>query len=421
MTGKKDFPTLSLAERDRRWQVARNLMDEQGVDALLVFGDRDGAGSALWATDHWLTNDRVGANVLYPRDGLPIAHVWSTNSMVDHMESSGRGEEVWLAPDQFRLGRMAGSLLKTIGELGLEEATFGVVGIDMMMPFFPDGIVPYGTYNGVLEGLPKATFKTVGAAYGAAATLRRSEEEMRMLRRCAQVGEVMSEAAIDATRVGATDADVLAALTAACIREGCWAHWTILADGDENVSWGAPSWIYRGGPPREIKNGDILLFELMPFYGIYETQQQLAIAVGDVHPDMERAAEICEESYNAAVQALRDGAKVFGDVDQAMRKPITEAGSWSLTPNIHSLPHFGLGAFGPPEALPEMEPYPGLGAGAHPGAGADLELHPGIVLAIQPNCVFGRRRMNIGGTVVTTDSGVEELNDIPNRLVRVGK
>jgi len=416
-----DFPQLSTNERDRRWEVARQLIEDEDIDALLVFGDRDGAGSALWATDHWMTNDRVGANVLFPRGGKPIAHVWSTNSMTDHMESSGRGEEVWLAPEQFRLGRMAASLLKTIEAEGLESARFGVVGIDPMMPFFPDGIVPYGTYHGVVEGLPNATFKSVGAAYGAVSTLRRSEEELEMLRKCAQTAESMCEAAIDVARVGATDADLLAAITAAGVRGGCWAHWTILADGDENLSWGAPSWIYRGGAPREIKSGDILLFEVMPFYGIYETQQQLSIAFGEIHPDMERAATVCRESYDVAVKTLRDGASVFGEVDQAMGAVIKDAGGWNLTPNIHSLPHFGLGSFGPPDEQPEMKPYPGLGAGAHPGAGADLELHPGIVFAVQPNCVFGRRRMNLGGTVVTTEDGVEELNEIPNDLVRVDK
>lgn len=33
-------PTLSLAERDRRWQRVRNLMREQNVDGLLVGGFR---------------------------------------------------------------------------------------------------------------------------------------------------------------------------------------------------------------------------------------------------------------------------------------------------------------------------------------------------------------------------------------------
>ena len=54
MTATTDtFPVLSLAERDRRWDAARQLMDEHDVDALVVYSDRDGAGSALWGTDHW--------------------------------------------------------------------------------------------------------------------------------------------------------------------------------------------------------------------------------------------------------------------------------------------------------------------------------------------------------------------------------
>lgn len=412
------FPVLSLAERDRRWQAACELMDEQGVDALLVFGDRDGSGSPLWATDHWLTNDRIGAYVLYPRNGVPIAHVWATNSMVDHMESVGRGETVWLAADQFRLGRTGEAILRSVADLGLAKASFGVVGIHRMAPFFVDGIVPYGTYAALLDGLPGATFKDVGDEYAKLVNVR-SPEVWEMLRKSAASGELMCEAAIEATRVGATDADVLAAIAAAGIRDGSWPWYTILADGDENLSWGAPSWVYRGGGPRPIKNGDLLLFEIMPFYGIYETQQQLAIAVGEIDADAERAAIVTREAYDAGIQALAGGARTFGDVDDAMTSLIRAAGGWNLTPNIHTIPHAAVGGLGPEVMRPEMQPYPDMGRSRNPAGGANLELVPGMVYAIQPNTVFGRRRVNIGGTVIVNDDGIEELNVIPNDLVRI--
>ena len=83
-TSNDDFPVLSIDERDRRWNAARALMEEQEVDALLVFSDRDGAGSPLWAVDHWLTNDQVGTYVVFPRTGVPIVHTWSPNPMLRH-------------------------------------------------------------------------------------------------------------------------------------------------------------------------------------------------------------------------------------------------------------------------------------------------------------------------------------------------
>ncbi|MTD58942.1 M24 family metallopeptidase [Amycolatopsis pithecellobii] len=416
-----DFPFLSLDERDRRWEVARTIMDQHEVDALLVFGDRDGAGSALWGTDHWLTNHEVGSYVVFPRDGVPIAHVWSINPLVDHMESVERGELSWLSADQFRLGRTAEGMLRTIDELKLTQARFGVVGIERMAPFFPDGIAPWRTYQGILDALPRASFSSVGEAYGKA-RLSRSAEELEMLRKSAATGEKMCEAAIEAAQVGATDADVLAALTSAAIRDGSWAHWTILSAGDEDISWGAPMWVHRGGGPRKILNGWVLRFELFPFYGLYETQQQLSIAVGDVHPDIARAAEVVERAYETGVQALRSGFPTFGEVETAMTAVIKDAGGWNSTPNIHTLPHGAIGSMGPFEPQDWTKAYPDSGERSrNPTGGGDLELVPGMIYAVQPNCVFGRRRVNIGGTVVSTADGVEELNHIPNKLIHVDR
>lgn len=415
------FPSLSLDERDRRWDAARALMDEQDVDALLVFGDRDGAGSALWGTDHWLTNHEVGSYVLFPRDGVPIVHVWSINPLVGHMESVRRGESSWLAADQFRMGRTAEGILRTIDELRLSQARFGVVGLERMGPFFPDGIVPWRTYQGILDALPGATFASAGERYGRLRLLR-SPEELEMLRKSAATGEKMCAAAIEAAHIGATDADVLAALTAVAIREGCWAHWSILAAGEEDLSWGGPMWLHRGGGPRTIRDGWLLRFELFPFYGLYETQQQLCIALGDLHPDVVRAAKVVEDAYATGVQALRNRAATFGEVDSAMTSVMSDAGGWNSTPNVHTLPHGAIGAMGPFEPQEWTEAYRGSSERSrNPTGGAELPLEAGMIFAVQPNCVIGRRRVNIGGTVVLTTDGVEELNDIPNRMVHVDR
>src|SRR5690349_14721680 len=53
-------PSYSLAERDRRWQLARELMDAEKVDGLLVYGDREGTGPAPFAPDTYFTNERPG-------------------------------------------------------------------------------------------------------------------------------------------------------------------------------------------------------------------------------------------------------------------------------------------------------------------------------------------------------------------------
>lgn len=41
-------PRLSLAERDRRWAIAREIMKRAEVDGLIVYGDRESSAGPLF-------------------------------------------------------------------------------------------------------------------------------------------------------------------------------------------------------------------------------------------------------------------------------------------------------------------------------------------------------------------------------------
>ncbi|MGB3351923.1 MAG: hypothetical protein WBB00_04030 [Mycobacterium sp.] len=60
--------------------------------------------------------------------------------------------------------------------------------------------------------------------------------------------------------------------------------------------------------------------------GMRATPHQVTIAVGDVHEDFDRAAEVARDCYDAGLQTLHDGGR-FGDVAEAMLKPVEDAGA----------------------------------------------------------------------------------------------
>ena len=62
---KERFPTLSLAERDRRYEKVRELLDKHRLDALvLVGGGRD-------KLDRYLAKEAIAGAVVFPREGDP--------------------------------------------------------------------------------------------------------------------------------------------------------------------------------------------------------------------------------------------------------------------------------------------------------------------------------------------------------------
>jgi len=74
-------------------------MGEHGVDALLIFGERDGSGNPQVSPDVYFTGERAGGTVIFPADGEPIVHVWGTNSLADHMEAAPRAGSVPISTD----------------------------------------------------------------------------------------------------------------------------------------------------------------------------------------------------------------------------------------------------------------------------------------------------------------------------------
>lgn len=409
-------PAFSRTERDRRWNLARELMDENQVDALIVYGSREGAFPAPYSMDTYFTNDRPGAIVVFPRHGEPmsLAFVLALN---DHLQARMRHEETWIRPENMFGGAPNGEgLVHVLRHAGLAKSALGVLGLDPYPPFYFDGPMPYHTWKTVLDELPEARFKPLGRQFFQKAAAR-SPEELEVLKWSAGVGEMMCEAMLEATYAGASEAEIYAAAVSACPRHVGFTGEVLLNSGKEFVSWGPPTWTYRPHQPRTIQQGDVVAAEVFCSLGMLETQHQPTITVGRVHPDYERAANIARASYEAGLEALRPG-RTFGEVVEAMRKPLEKSGGWNVHPLIHGINPYGtIGEFGDGFAkLPEAQQY--ARAGVVPTHGAEVEIQPGMTFSFEPSCALGKRFVNLGGTVIAGATEAIQLNRITTYLMR---
>jgi Xaa-Pro dipeptidase len=412
------FPRYSLAERDRRWRLARDLMEEEGLDALLVVGERNlDIGAPLLAPDAYLSNDRPGAYVLFPRNRDPIALVWSAQVVAAHAIGELRGEGSWIAPEDMWVGRTPQRFAQVAADCGLQKSRIGVVGLEGAGPG-GESFISYLAWSGISKALPDVTFVPVWRKF-ARIMLIKSEEEIAVLRQAAGAGEHMCEALLRTARPGVSEAELYSAALSASLEAGAVSSWLILQTGKDNVSWGPPSWVFRPTMPRVVEDGDVILTELFPSYGLVETQQQMAIAVGKVDVDVERCAAAAREGYEAGLQACRPGA-TFGEVSDAMVKPVNAVNGWFLTPQVHSLNPItamsSRAAYGI-ENLVNSDRYPKIDMRAEQNR--DTVLQAGMTFAFETNCHLGGRRVNIGGTVLVSESGAEELNTLANHMQRV--
>ncbi|MCP2341533.1 M24 family metallopeptidase [Actinomadura rupiterrae] len=416
------IPTYSLAERDRRWALARRLMDEQGVDALVAYGEHECADLAPFAPDAYFSNDRPGSFVVFCRDADPVQLVWSNMSIQDHIEAGRRGDELWIEPRNIRAGSViqpgknAAGIVEVLREHGLENASVGVLGLDIYPPFHLNPPIPYLLWREVVDSLPGVTFKQMGPAF-LAATIRLSEEELAVVRYSAAAGDAMAEAMLEAAAPGVTEAELFAAGMSAAFRRGCAAPDMLLWSGTGFVAWGPPAWSYRPQAPRRLQSGDVVLAEGFCRFGMKETQHQIAIAIGEPHPDIKAAAELAAACYEEGLKVARPG-NTFGDLAEAMLAPLKEAGSWNIHPMVHTLNPYGpVCGFGSGlTEVPEASDYGRLFV--LPTIGGEMPLQPGMTFSFEPNAVINGKAVNLGGTVIIGDRGPLELNPFTSRLLR---
>nr|WP_269781561.1 M24 family metallopeptidase [Nocardia bovistercoris] len=264
------------------------------------------------------------------------------------------------------------------------------------------------------EQLPEATFVDLLDEFTHIWVVK-SEEELVLFRHASDLAERACEVMLEVTRAGVSEVDIYSAVLHEFHRNGAgMAHDLFLHSGPDNLSWDAPRWLYRTQPPRIVQNGDMVLAEMMPAVGGLEAQAQMCVAVGEVAEPFHRAAEVARESYERGLEALRPGVR-FGEVADAMAEPLERAGAWHLTPLIHSLTPLtmvGPVTEGTDKSLKDwFEKVDEL-----PGTDLDVVLEPGMTMQLEPDAVFGRHQVNIGGNAIVTDSGCEELNSLPTRL-----
>lgn len=416
-------PPYSLAERDRRWALARELMAAEDVEALVAYGGRECAGGLAFAPDAYFSNNRPGSVVIFCRDEDPVQLVWPDQPLASQREFGIRGAKMWIDPARTHAGRVlrpgknAAGVVEVLRERHLQRAAVGLLGPEVSPPCQLGPGLPYRRWQDVLDELPGVAFRPVGQGFMKAA-IRLSGEELAVLRYCAAAGEAMARAMAEAAAPGMTDADVCAAGIAPALRLGCQTPAIPMWSGPGLAAGGAPVWSCRPGPPRVLSEGDVLLAGPVSRLGTMETRHPLAITIGGPHPDVETAAVIARASYEAGLRAARVGNTV-GDLAEAMLAPLKISGARPVHSLMHALTPLGpAGGYGGPGQIPGAcccGWLPWI-----PAISDDLRLAPGMPWAFGPSAVVGSGAVTLGGTIVIADDGPIELNPLTARLLRIG-
>ena len=407
MTNSTQPPTLSLAERDRRWARVRQLMRERKLDGLLVAGFRS---REMYET--YISDDYNEGCVLFPLEGEPVVLTWAHLRVMRARWSQERGNTLWVG--DYRVATSGTAVAEVFREKHLAESRLGVVGLASQAPTEIYGAIPANFWSEFTAALPGARCEDLSEEFSHL-MLVKSDEELAQVRYAAHAAEAACKVVAEVAAPGVGEEVVFAEATREMLRFGIGLRYPMIVmnSGPHTLSWGPPRWTTSGEAPRILQRGDLMQAELMPLCGNQEVQVQMTVALEPLDQTNRKLERVARDSYEAGIRALKPGM-TFAELVAAMEQPLKTAGCWGYTPLVHSVgPHFLAG-----RTEVNME-HVNLGVHFMAPAGVrqrQAVLRPGMVFAFEPNACLDSHRVNIGGTVIVTATGCEELNHIPTSV-----
>jgi len=400
-------PILSLAERDRRWQRVRQLMRERAFDGLLVAGFRS---REMYET--YISDDYNEGCVVFPLEGEPVVITWAHLRVMRARWSAERGSKLWV--DDYRVATSGTAVAEVLREKNLAESSLGVVGLSSQAPTEIYGAIPANFWAELTAALPKARWQDISEEFSHL-MLVKSDEELAQVRYAARAAEAACKAIVEVAAPGVGEEVIFAEATREMLRHGIGLRYPtiVMNSGPHTLSWGPPRWTTSGEAPRILQRGDLVQAELMPLCGNQEVQVQMTVALDPLDETSRKCERVARISYDAGIKAIRPGM-AFADLLAVMEEPLKAAGCWGYTPLLHSLgPHFLAGRT---QVNQDQAKLDVRYVGANAAKVRKAVLQPGMVFAFEPNACIGNHRVNIGGTVIVTATGCEELNHIPTSV-----
>jgi Xaa-Pro dipeptidase len=383
---------FSPAEMERRFALARGLMGEEGLAALVLFGN-SGVSRGNMANAFWLSNhlDLHHCYLVVPADpGLDAAlYTGLTNHVPNAREVSDVPVIEWGGYDP------AEKIASRLREIGVTSGRVGLVGVNSK---FSMGM-PYAHHERLRAELPGPELVDVTARFQRLRTVK-SEEEIEWLRKAADLTDRGMLALAEGARPGMTDVELVGLAEAAYRPAGGIPRIMFL----RSMAMDDPNGCLPAQNPsrRRIERGDVIITEFSASYWGYTGQIQRPVFVGaDPTAEWQELFDAALAAYHAIREVLRPAATEAEVI--AAAEPIRAAGLEIYDDLVHG---YGVDIMPPIVDRTQLRNPPD-------GGGARFEGSTAVV--VQPNPVTPDERMGLqlGELTIVREDGAESLHDVP--------
>jgi Xaa-Pro aminopeptidase len=396
------LPPFSLREYERRFRVVRQGMEEQGLDALVIYGAHSFAGRDLGQINAvYLSNYAafIHTYVVVPLHDEPTVFI----PIAPHLPNA---KDLSCLTDIRCVGtRCELGVSARLKELGLERGRIGVVG--PLNASWWNMSLPTEATAHLGEALPEAEFRVVSELYEQWRLIK-SPEELDHQRRAASINDAAQEAVVQATRPGVRHHDLseIGYATAQKLRGNtAYIHMSSTSMADPTMTYPDPYPTHK-----EVGPDEVVLSEHSVGFGGYYGKLMTTWFTGEPTKEYRALFDVASEVYRTALAELKPGM-TGADADRLM-EPVAKAG-WTVPFPLVS----GWSAYNSPPMVgwPSTRDEP---AGNQPGASATFEPGMAVRISVNPHTRDGRA-LWVASACVFTESGLESFHAYDPAVLRV--
>ena len=380
MRQRSDYPTFSDQEMARRHKAIQALMDQEGVDALLVYGTGRYASDVYWLTDWPCSRE---AYVLFQSGKEPVVLMQLFNHFPMAKVMSIVRDVRWAGANT------ANSVLDLVQDRGLEAKKIGLV-----------GSLPYQHYNRLREKFPKASFADLS---GKMRTMRavRSAEEIDRIHLASKLTDQSIEALAQGLKPGMREDEIPAIIEPVYLKQGGYAGIHFMSSMPmRHPDFPVPSQFQSN---RKLEKGDCLITEISGAYSGYSGQIHRSFSIGEgPTPEWQKMHDAAVEGFETLARVIKDGVTTT-EAEEAAE--IIHKRGYSI---YDDLVH-GVNQYPPIFQTKTTKRHDSR----------EMTFRENMVIVIQPNLMTHDEKMGLqfGETLRVTKKGCESLNAYPREWV----
>jgi Xaa-Pro dipeptidase len=383
---------FSPAEMERRFALARGLMREEELAALVLFGN-SGVNRGNMANAFWLSNhlDLHHCYLVLPADESLEAALYT--GLTNHVPNAREVSDVPVI--EWGGYNPAERVAARLREIGVTRGRAGLVGVNSK---FSMGM-PYAHHAHVRAELPELELVEVTGRFQRLRMVK-SEEEIDWLRKGAELTDRGIVALAEGARPGMTDVELVALAEAAYRPAGGLPRIMFL----RSMAMDDPNGCLPAQNPsrRKIEAGDVIITEFSASYWGYTGQIQRPIFVAaEPTAEWREFFDVALASYEAIRGILRPGTTEAEVIEAA--EPIRAAGLEIYDDLVHG---YGVDIMPPIVDRTQLR---------HPPENGGARFEQDTAIVIQPNPVTPDERMGLqlGELTVVREDGAESLHGVP--------